>query len=790
MVRNTVVTLVVAFFAAIACRAGDPPADVRQALLDLGNDSVLMDLSAHPDDEDGATLAYYRMKYGVRTYSILFTRGEGGQNEKGPELYEELGVLRSAETREAGAVLGTEVHFLNFLDFGFSKTATETFQKWGGEEEAIRRLVYVIRKYKPDVLFTNHNTIDGHGNHQAVAITAIAAFDLAADSTYRPEQLREPGITLWQPRKLFFRAFGRFETAADVSNDINAVDPGRGETYLDIAVEALRKHRTQGMERANLRAFTRGKSLYRLVRANSQYEQDSTSFFSGIDFFRDPAVVRLRPVRLLLDGVHAGMDREALLDILSRAVAAGDSLRRAGGLSVLGLRMISHWEEDAGRLAEALCGVRVTIRPRDTVLVARQRVDCTLAVTSGDCTLGNVRWTFDVPPGWVMDQRPDAPPEVSPGADTRIYTLTVGEEAQPTLPRTVTQYRSIEHRQEVAGTVDFSLDGHHLRLHASPAFDIAPPLIVEAFPPVVAILRSRLAEGFALGYRIRNCFPHKTAGRIGIKAATGWSAENAPFAIAAEDSTAEGTLRVHPPAEIAAGVYTIYLWTDLYQVPVTVHVVDAAMDPGVRVGIIRSQDNTIESATAALGVPAHLITDAELASGALASYTTIVVDIRAYLLRDALRANNARLLEYVRGGGNLVVMYQRDREWKPEYAPYPFRIGTRRVCVEEAPVSVLAGGSPLLAVPNRIGPADWGGWIQERALYFPADVPREYERLVATADPDEPPLDTGWLLARYGRGSYIYTCFVWYRELKDGNQGAFRCFANMLAYPLHRPVTP
>ena len=139
-----------------------------------------MDLSAHPDDEDGASLALYHMRYGVKTYSVLFTRGEGGQNEKGPELYESLGVLRSRETEEAGSILGAEVHFLNFLDFGYSKTASEALRMWGGQTEVLRRLVFVIRKYKPDVIFTNHNTIGGHGHHQAVAVTAIAAFDAAA----------------------------------------------------------------------------------------------------------------------------------------------------------------------------------------------------------------------------------------------------------------------------------------------------------------------------------------------------------------------------------------------------------------------------------------------------------------------------------------------------------------------------------------------------------------------------------------------------------------------------------
>src|SRR3990172_7645233 len=100
-----------------AILSAQPSVELHQAFLDLSNDAVLMDLSAHPDDEDGATLAYYRMKFGVKTYSVLFTRGEGGQNEMGPELYEDLGVIRSSETEQAGKILGAEVHFLNFMDF-------------------------------------------------------------------------------------------------------------------------------------------------------------------------------------------------------------------------------------------------------------------------------------------------------------------------------------------------------------------------------------------------------------------------------------------------------------------------------------------------------------------------------------------------------------------------------------------------------------------------------------------------------------------------------------------------
>ena len=780
-------TLVVLFY---PLRAKERTGDLRQALLDLSHDGVLMDISAHPDDEDGASLAYYRLKFGVRTYSILFTRGEGGQNEKGPELYEELGVLRSGETEEAGRVLGTEVHFLNFLDFGYSKTATETFQKWGGEREALRRLVYVIRKYKPDVLFTNHNTIDGHGNHQAVAITAIAAFDAAADSAFFPEQLREDGISLWQPRKLFFRAFGRSEPTADVSNDINAVDPGRGTTYLDIAVEALRKHRTQGMERANLRAFTRGKSLYRLMRANSLYEQDSTNFFSGVDLFRDPTVAGLAPLRRDLDMLRPGMPRDSILALIAPVIARCDSLEGAAGLSVLARRMVGHWEYESGRLAAAACGITAVFRLRDTVVVQHQRVGCDLTVSAPECALGGVRWSFHTPAGWVIDPDPDSPPVVSASTDRRAYTLTIGEDARFTLPKALTQYQSIEKQQEVDARVDLVADGRPVILHVRPSFDIAPPHLIEASPRSVGVLEGRTGEGFLIRYTVRNYLPHKTAGRVGIRATEGWTAQNAPFVIEAEDSTASGSIRVRPPSDIRPGAYTIHVRTELSSVPVNVHVIAARVDPGIRVGIIRSQDNTMESAAGTLGVDYALLSDEDIRSGSLGRFTTIIVDIRAYLLRDTLARYNQRLLDFVRSGGNLVVMYQREREWKPEFAPFPFQVSSRRVCVEEAPVRILAPAHPLMNVPNRIGEADWRGWIQERGVYFPSNVPPEYVRILSSADPDEPQLDTGYITAPSGKGSYIYTSYVWYRQLKEGNPGAFRCFANMLCYPNHRTSTP
>ncbi|MEW6510588.1 MAG: PIG-L family deacetylase [Bacteroidota bacterium] len=759
---------------------------LHQAFLDLSQDLVLMDLSAHPDDEDGASLALYRKRQGIKTYSVLFTRGEGGQNEKGPELYEALGVLRSQETERAGRILGAEVHFLNFSDFGYSKTASEAFRVWGGQSEALRRLVYVIRRYKPDVLFTNHNAIDGHGHHQAVAITAIAAFDAAADSNYSPEQLHEAGISLWQPRKLFFRSFGRWESVADVSNPVNDTDHVSGSTYFDIAVQALQMHRTQGMDRANFRAFTRGKSLYRLVRENSQYDRDSSTFFSGINLFHDPSVASLAPLRAALDRLKPGTGPEDMLPVASAVQHACDSLRSTGTLSVLGRRMVDHWEEELGRLVSAACGVRAEFIPRDSVAVPQQRVPCELTVRAGQCMLGAVQWSFKLPHAWGIQELPPEGASARPSSDRRMVTLTVSDDPELTLPKTVTNYRPINQHERSVARVSMTLNGRPFAVDVHPALETAPRQLIAVSPPSVGLLRSRLREGVEIEYTIKNFLPHKTAGRIGVRAPEAWSAENASFVIEKEDSVAHGRLAIRPPAGVVPGTYVVHVRTTLASAPVTINVIDAQFAPDVSLGIVKSYDTTLETAAATLGVRYEMISDADLAEGDLLRFSTIVVDIRAYLVRGALRAHNARLLDYVRRGGNLVVMYQRETEWKPEFAPYPFQITRRRVCVEDVPVTILAPGHPLLSKPNTIGESDWSGWKQERAVYMPRDVSAEYEKLIASADPDEPQLDTGYLAAHVGKGTYLYTSYVWYRQLKEGHAGAFRCFANMISYPSFR----
>lgn len=243
--------------------------------------------AAHPDDEDGATLAYYSKLKGYKAYTVFYTRGEGGQNEIGPELYDELGKIREQECNDAAKIQSSIPLFLGELDFGFSKTAKETFKFWGGKDSVLARIVYLIREIRPDVIITNHDTITTkpkrqHGNHQAVGITIYEAFDKAADPTYHPEQLVN-GITPWQVKKLYFRVFDSSKTNNVVTIDVNQKDAS-GKTIDEIAWEALSMHKTQGMDKISRNdipiVFRERK--YELVRSDKDYPYEPGDLFSGL----------------------------------------------------------------------------------------------------------------------------------------------------------------------------------------------------------------------------------------------------------------------------------------------------------------------------------------------------------------------------------------------------------------------------------------------------------------------------------------------------------------------------
>ena len=223
-----------------------------QAIRKLGTIASILHTGAHPDDEDSGLLAYFARGRQARTAYMALTRGDGGQNLIGPELYEALGVIRTEELLAARKIDGAQQYFSRAYEFGFSKTREETLSKWD-QEELLRDMVRVIRTFRPLVIvptFTGTPS-DGHGHHQASGYLTPIAYKDAADPKRFPEQLAE-GLKPWKAKKLFIRSGGfqqpRTEPSKEkgiISINTGQFDPLFGRSYYEIAMQGRSQHRSQ-----------------------------------------------------------------------------------------------------------------------------------------------------------------------------------------------------------------------------------------------------------------------------------------------------------------------------------------------------------------------------------------------------------------------------------------------------------------------------------------------------------------------------------------------------------------
>ncbi len=688
-----------------ACSTRSPRQDAPQF--------VAMNLAAHPDDEDGATMHYLRHARNIAVHSVIFTRGEGGQNEIGPELYEALGAIRSAETEAAARHLGTQVHFLNFKDFGYSKTATETFARWGGRDSVIAELVYMIRRLKPDIVFTNHDTVitgprRQHGHHQVVGLAAYDAFALSADSTYHPDQLLEPGADLWQPARLFLRRFGG-GGAYDAGLPVGDIHAATGESFASGAAEALGFHASQGMDQIAARVRQLDTMRFSMLRASDPVSLPLTDLYHGLS----PRADRSFDMPYLID---SGRTETA-------------SLISDDSIAVPGQALVLSW---------------------------------------GNLPADGLRWEF------------------SGALDTTVWLrepgirLHVPENAVLTRPARVFQYfRRVNHPPIVYAAYDGT--GRQPVVAGYLPVEIAAPLHIESRRPSVRLhpgINEIPLQVHVFDRGLQNATIEATVmvdGRV-------LSDNVLEMALGGRGITG-GIIPVSMPAVLPGADFEIILDGGTNQERLEGRAFDAVVAPGLRLGLIASYDDTMEEALRELGVDYVLV---DLSEPQMDDLHTIVIDIRGYLVREDLRAHNQELLDWVRGGGHLVVSYHKTFEWNEAgWAPFPLELGRARVSEEDAVVTVKAPAQPLMTWPNVLGSEVWEGWVQERGLYFPQEWDDRYEELFCMADTGEPSHCGSTLLASVGDGTYLYTALAWYRQLGNHHAGALSAFANFISLPLY-----
>lgn len=776
-------------------------AALHQALLDLQNPWTVMCVAAHPDDEDGSTLTVLRRKYGVHTVSLFSTFGEGGQNAIGPELYEDLGVIRAHETIAASAVQGSEPYFLGFRDFGFSKSAEETFRAWG-EREILRRMVLYIRRLRPDVIITNHDTKSGHGHHQATGRTVIQAFFEAGDPKQFPEQLSQ--VSVWQPQRLFVRSRGQETTALPtkegppqvVTIDPNEMDPVRGVTYAQQALAGLQKHATQGPWPKTIPASGARVIRYNLVKQTTSAAPMPADAKTPLDGLLLPEPVATRFVAPTIDGkpLTEFLDRR-----LETLVALLNAKRR--GAFTAPKEVVdtdpARFTLMAQRLDNALAvasGASVALSSAGDALVPGEPARLTASLNNAgvaEIQVKQVRFK-----GLGIEQRLDTADKMLPETETSAaIDATVPKNTSLTVPASEHLYDGRLFGEPLVTEAELNMEGVSFVVRNETHRGVAPAVeivAVEPSPYVSTPATSQKPLDFTI--RLKNHLPTAFRGLVRIQGQsleTGREIQIAPNGADVQNLVVRTALPLSAQAQSSVAV-TVDL--PIPKEPIAKREVplvyaEAIVVSGRKVGYIPSSDQTIQRALAALGVDAKELTVDDVAKADLSTYNTIIIDNRGYQAHPELVANNARLLKFVEDGGTLLVFYHRTNEWnpneqrnRPQLAPYPIIIDDDRVTQEDAPVMFLQPRYPLLNFPNKITQKDFANWVQERGLYFPKEWDPKYTAVLATSDKGEPPLRGGLLVAPYGRGNYIYTSFVWYRQLRAGLPGGYRMFANLISY--------
>ena len=828
---------------AVSCLAQPAPATSQpssddrialyQALLDLANPWTVMCVAAHPDDEDGTSLIVMRRKYGAHTVSLFSTFGEGGQNAIGPELYEELGVIRARETMAASEIQGSEPYFLGLKDFGFSKSRDETFQKWG-QEEALRRMVLQIRKLRPDVIITNHSTSSNdHGHHQATARLVVEAFDAAADPTKFPEQLKD-GLTTWQVQRLFVRQRGAQAPAADaqiVTIDPNERDPVRGTLFAEQALSGLQKHATQGPWPKTFAEFTArfravtgqagGTGQMPLIRYRLEREakgadavpKDSQNFLDGLRLSEDlarhlaPPTINGKPLSQSLE------DRDSLI----KELVQYDS--RLHSTQVLPSRVMRPIWATREALAAA-SGISARVVPDRPTVEPRSNISAQLVLKNNGTSQARV--------GPVSSWLTDFNGEVKVVAKVAFNENTVAARQAKTIqlsqevPSTATV--TVPHsdhlydngwRGFVMGVVmNFDVNGHHFSLNRQAPVDVAPLLEIEEVNPSPVVVTRPQVGASSAGVDILPSVPPKVTVKLinhlnrPFRGELAFGQENrSPETRQKIELAAQGTstLTVSIPvkennraANGGASQLADNLWLalrnlgsheNLIKRKVPVVWVDAKVNRQVNVGYVRGFDFSLPNALNALGMESKELSVDEVKTSDLSKFTSVIVDNRVYESQPELIAVNQKLLDYAERGGNLIVFYHKNDEWnpnpqrnRPQLSPYKLILGNERITDENAPITFIEPDHPLLNSPNKLNQDDFKDWIQERGLYYPREWDPQFKALLQSNDPNEQTLKGGLLVADYGKGHYIYSSMVWYRQLRAGVPGAYRMLANMISY--------
>jgi LmbE family N-acetylglucosaminyl deacetylase len=783
-------------------------------------------IAAHPDDENTRLLSYLAKERLYRTGYLSLTRGDGGQNLIGDEQGIELGLIRTQELLAARRVDGAEQFFSRAYDFGFSKSTEEALSLWD-KEKVLADAVWVIRQFQPDVIITRFppDSRAGHGHHSASAVIARLAFEAAADPKKFPEQFAF-GVKPWQAKRILWNTFN-FGSTNTTSNDQLKIDVGGynamlGKSYGEISAESRSQHKSQGFGVPAARgasteffSFTAGEAassdIMDGVGTNWSRVQPAAAFEDQIDVILkdfnpdhpEKAVKGLialyKNISTLEDGYWKSQKLRELQDIIARC----------NGL----------WLEATANTEYAVQGdsIRLSIvannRQGANITLNSIKVDV-LDETVNKELLPNQNFSINRPL-YVFANKPVSQP----------YWL----EKKMTTGSFVVNDQSLIGRPESlpAYTVTFnlSIDGTNLSYTRPVQYKFTDPVKGELYRPLtivppatvttgpdIIVFRQQQKQQAELTVKVTankdfNHYKASITNRIknnsesrndsafnvnkGLSKNYGFTIGNANMKDIVQDNAQVFVDLKNGKAEQPAWLHLVSINYD-HIPPIHYYYQDNAKilnldlkTAGRKVGYIDGAGDKVAYALEQMGYEVSILKEKDLFTANLTQFDAVITGIRAYNVHDFLKTKYDVLMEYVKNGGNLIVQYNTNNNLSAlkggGISPYPFNITRNRVTDETAKVNFLLPNHPVLNYPNKITEKDFEGWIQERGIYFADQMDAAFQSPLSMADPNEQDQKGSLIIADYGKGKFVYTGLVFFRELPAGVPGAYRLMANIIA---------
>ncbi|MEG1021453.1 MAG: PIG-L family deacetylase [Myroides sp.] len=763
-----------------------------------------MYIAAHPDDENTRLITYLTHHDKAYTNYLSLTRGNGGQNLISNELGTDLGIIRSNELWNARNIDGGKQFFSTADDFGFSKHPKEAFEKWD-KDLLLKQMVYMIRKEQPDVIvnrFDHRTEGTTHGHHTASAQLSKLAFNLANDKNYK--DLSQENTKTWQPKRLFFnvswfffgskQAFDKADKSKYIPLNIGVFYNQLGKNNQEIASLSRSQHQSQGFGDMS----SRGEEIDYVELVDGDAIK-SSNLFEGVDtsWNRIKGGNNIQPLVTQLINEYDFKDPSKSINLLTKIYSEIDKLPE----TIWKTRK----QNEVKELIENCAGLFLDITTNEPYTTPNQNVDVKVEVANRsnknivikDVTINNKKTIV----GKSLANQDVYYDYFQTKFSNQDYTNFKFIDSFNDFKNQFNSTNKNEIGIEVNGvylSYILPIQYHYkdvVKGEIYKPFHVVPAVSIR-FHQSAYITNNKQDQKIEI---VTDNYSNENLKGI-LSITNSKNVEVYQQEITLNQSEKNNTITINK--NFLNGTYKAHFiqnannsddeikWVDYSHIPVNYYTKPSetkivSFNKSVlkksKIGYIVGAGDEIPQVLKDVGYNVDFINLETVKAEELSKYETIIVGIRAFNTESSLKTKNKLLFDYVKNGGTVITQYQTNGNLQTEeIAPYKLTIGRTRVTDENAVVKFINPNETVLNKPFKITQENFKNWVQEQGLYYADDFAGEFQPVFTSHDFDEKETNGALLIAKHGKGHYIYTGLSFFRQLPAGNTGALELFINLI----------